>query len=139
MLPPQPETEMWTRILDDLKVLKDDLTTLKTDIGDLKTGSAVHDEKLSSIAERVGVQNGRVSKAEGRLHLIEVSGAVQEGSVARAMDLMPRVSELEHAHAEETGEKKANTNWIDRLLPILKYAAVALLPLIGEHFSKFIK
>jgi hypothetical protein len=54
------------------------------------------------------------------------------------MDLMPRVSELEHAHAEEAGEKKANTNWIDRLLPILKYAAVALLPLIGEHFSKFI-
>ena len=54
MLPPQQETEMWKRILDDLKVLKDDLTTLKSDIGDLKTGSAVHDEKLSSIAERVG-------------------------------------------------------------------------------------
>ena len=55
MLPPQQETEMWKRVLDDLKVLKDDLTTLKTDIGELKTGSAVHDEKLSSIAERLSL------------------------------------------------------------------------------------
>jgi len=56
MLPPQQETEMWKRVLDDLKVLKDDLTTLKSDIGILRPGALCMTKNSAALQSAWGAE-----------------------------------------------------------------------------------